>query len=319
MERHFFRQAVAAGIHQTTASMPAAPIAWNVFGALLIAATAALIIFISTASYARKETASGSLISTAGIVRVSARNGGVVTELGISEGDRVEIGQTLFTINSQQGLESGGTLASALIASLDAQIRLINQQIDSEPKRIASEIVRLDAEIENVKAQREAIASQRALQAQLIATADERQRALTQLYQKGSATKVALQQQQGVHCASRQSLAGISTANSRRASASWSRCRRQREQLPVQQNERLSQLRLSLRGGSARGPRPRRAAHRSSGLRSTAASPRCKSTAGNRRSQSPVPDAGAGTRAAPGGTLRPQPRHRLRRRGSRCG
>ena len=35
-------------------------------------------------------------------------------------------GQTLFTIDSQQGLESGGTLASALMASLDAQIQLIN-------------------------------------------------------------------------------------------------------------------------------------------------------------------------------------------------
>jgi membrane fusion protein len=225
--------------------MPAAPIAWNVFGAFLIAATAALIIFISTASYARKETATGSLISTAGVVRVSARNGGVVTDLGITEGDRVEVGQALFTIDSQQGLESGGTLASALIASLDAQIRLINQQIDSEPKRIAGEIVRLDAEIENVKAQREAVASQRALQAQLIATADERQRALAQLYQKGSATKVALQQQQGVHLATRQSLADLD----RQFAASereLEQARRQREQLPVQQNERLSQLRLSL-------------------------------------------------------------------------
>jgi membrane fusion protein len=130
---HFFRQAVSAETEKTTASMPAAPIAWSVFGGFLIAATAALVIFISTAGYARKETASGSLISTAGVVRVSARSGGVVTDLAIGEGDRVEMGQALFTIDSQQGLESGGTLVSALMTSLDVQIRLLNQQIDSNP------------------------------------------------------------------------------------------------------------------------------------------------------------------------------------------
>jgi membrane fusion protein len=206
---------------------------------------AATIVFISTAGYARKETARGALISTAGTVRVFARSGGAVKGLVIKEGDQVEAGEALFTIDSQQGLEEGGTLAAALLRSLDAQIQLIGQQIDAEPKRIANEIVRLDATIESVKAQQRAIDAQRALQAERIDAAEERRRGLAQLYQKGSVTKVTLQEQEGIHLASRQSLADLDrqlAATERELEQS----RLQREQLPVQQGERLSQLRLSL-------------------------------------------------------------------------
>jgi membrane fusion protein len=206
---------------------------------------AATIVFISTAGYARKETARGALISTAGTVRVFARSGGTVKGLVVKEGDQVEAGEALFTIDSQQGLEEGGTLAAALLRSLDAQIQLIGQQIDAEPKRIANEIVRLDATIESVKAQQRAIDAQRALQAERIDAAEERRRGLAQLYQKGSVTKVTLQEQEGIHLASRQSLADLDrqlAATERELEQS----RLQREQLPVQQGERLSQLRLSL-------------------------------------------------------------------------
>src|SRR6478735_192673 len=209
LTEHFFRKEVSARAEKTAASMPAAPIGWHVLGGFFVAAFLALATFVATAGYARKETASGALISTTGIVRLSGRTSGVVTDLHVAEGDHVAAGQTLFTIDSQQGLESGGTLATALMASLDAQIQLISQQIDSEPTRIANEIVRLDASIETVKAQRDAIASQRALQVERIGWARERQSALASLYQRGSVTKVALQEQEGIHLASRQSLADL--------------------------------------------------------------------------------------------------------------
>lgn len=245
LTEHFFRKEVSARAEKTAASMPAAPIGWHVLGGFFVAAFLALTTFVATAGYARKETASGALISTTGIVRLSGRTSGVVTDLHVAEGDHVAAGQTLFTINSQQGLESGGTLATALMASLDAQIQLISQQINSEPTRIANEIVRLDASIETVKAQRDAIASQRALQVERIGWARERQSALASLYQRGSVTKVALQEQEGIHLASRQSLADLDRQFAV-TERDLEQSRLQREQLPVLQNERLSQLRLSL-------------------------------------------------------------------------
>ena len=245
MKESFFRKEVLPGTDKTAASIPVAPISWTMLGVALGVATSALLVFIVTAGYARKETASGTLISTAGVVRVSARSGGVVTGLVIREGDHVQAGQPLFTIDSQQGLESGGTLAAALLKSLDAQMGLIVQQIEAEPTRIANDIIRLDAAIASVKAQQDAIGAQRRLQAERIDAAEERRRALTQLYQKGNTTKVALQEQEGVHLAARQSLADLDrqfAATERELEQAFL----QREQLPVQQSERLSQLRLSL-------------------------------------------------------------------------
>ena len=92
VKESFFRKEVLPGTDKTAASIPVAPISWTMLGVALVVATTALLIFLVTAGYARKETASGTLISTAGVVRVSARSGGVVTGLVIREGDHVQAG-----------------------------------------------------------------------------------------------------------------------------------------------------------------------------------------------------------------------------------
>ncbi|WP_162820446.1 HlyD family secretion protein [Microvirga calopogonii] len=225
--------------------MPAAPLSWRILGAFLAVATGASIAFVATAGYARKETASGALISTGGLVRVSARRDGVVTDLKVREGDRVSPGQALFTIDSQQGLEGGGTVSAALITSLDAQIRLIKEQIASDPARVANEIVRLEASTQSVKAQKQAVLAQRELQAQRVQAATERRQTLSDLYQRGNGTKVALQEQEAVLLVSRQNLADLD----RQLAAidkDLEQSQLQREQLPVQQSERVAQLSLNL-------------------------------------------------------------------------
>ncbi|UVF17883.1 HlyD family efflux transporter periplasmic adaptor subunit [Microvirga terrae] len=245
LKDQFFRPQVFASSEHTAASMPAAPVSWRILCTFLALTTGAAAAFVVTAGYARKETATGALISTAGLVRVSARRVGVITALRVRDGDRVAPGQALFTIDAQQGLEGGGTVSAALIASLDAQIRLLKEQIASDPARVANEIVRLEAGIQSVKAQRLAVLAQRDLQAQLVQAASERRQTLAELFQKGSGTKVALQEQEAVHLSSRQSLADLD----RQLAAidrDLEQAQLQREQLPVQQNDRVSQLGLTL-------------------------------------------------------------------------
>lgn len=242
----FRPQAVAAATGEASAaSLPVAPIEWRLLGGFLVLATALIVLFVATAEYARKETASGSLVAAAGVARVTARRDGIVVDLKVREGDRVEAGQALFTISSQQGLEGGGTLDTAVIASLDAQTRLLTEQIEADPARVANEIVRLDASIETVKSQRDALSAQRRLQADRVRVVEERRQAVFQLYEKGNATRAALQELDEALLSRRQSLADID-----RQFAAMEReleqARLQREQLPVQQSERVSQLRLSL-------------------------------------------------------------------------
>jgi len=76
--------------------------------------------FAVTASYARKETVAGWLTPQAGMIRLAARQGGIVSSVHVREGDRVVAGQLIATLNLSSALEGGDSIA-APSRSLDAQ------------------------------------------------------------------------------------------------------------------------------------------------------------------------------------------------------
>ena len=242
----FRPQAVtAASGEHSSVSLPVAPMSWRVLGGFILTCVAAVVIFLGTAEYARKETAGGSLVAAGGAVRVSALRGGVVTELRVKEGERVAAGQPLFTVASRQGLEAGGTLDGAVLASLDTQIQVLKAQIAADPERVANEIRRLDAAIASVAAERDALGTQRRLMAERVQVTEERRGTVARLAQQGHSTRTALQEQDEALLARRQALAEIDR-DLAAADKELGQTQLQREQLPVQQAERLAQLRLSL-------------------------------------------------------------------------
>lgn len=87
---------------------------------LLIVVVLGGAIFASTASYARKETVMGWLTPQAGMIRLAARQGGIVSSLHVREGDTVTVGQPIATLTLSSALEGGDSFA-ALSRSLDAQ------------------------------------------------------------------------------------------------------------------------------------------------------------------------------------------------------
>ena len=76
--------------------------------------------FAATASYARKETVAGWLTPSAGLIRLNARQGGVVEAVHVREGQVVTAGQAIATLRLSSALEAGDSFA-ALSDSLDAQ------------------------------------------------------------------------------------------------------------------------------------------------------------------------------------------------------
>ncbi|WP_210254015.1 HlyD family efflux transporter periplasmic adaptor subunit [Microvirga arsenatis] len=236
--------AAAAGEHSSV-SLAVAPLSWQLLGGFILTCMGAIALFLGTAEYARKETAGGALVAAGGAVRVAALRGGVVTELKVREGDRVAAGQPLFTVASRQGLEAGGTLDAAVLASLDTQIRVLKEQIEADPARTANEIRRLDAAIASVRAERDALAAQRRLMAERVQVTEERRATVARLAEQGHSTRAALQEQDEALLARRQSVAEIDR-DMAAAEKELGQTLLQREQLPVQQAERLAQLRLSL-------------------------------------------------------------------------
>ena len=242
----FRPQAVtAASGEHSSVSLPVAPMSWQVLGGFILACVALVVVFLGTAEYARKETAGGALVAAGGAVRVGALRGGVVTELRVKEGDRVVSGQPLFTVASRQGLEAGGTLDAAVLASLDTQIQVLKEQIAADPERVANEVRRLDAAIVSVAAERDALGAQRRLMAERVQVTEDRRGTVARLTQQGHSTRTALQEQDEALLARRQALAEIDR-DLAAADKELGQTQLQREQLPVQQAERLAQLRLGL-------------------------------------------------------------------------
>lgn len=247
MTQSLFRsQALEAATSTAAAgSPPITPFSWHLLGGFITVIVGLVLVFVATAEYSRKETAVGSLVASGGAVRVAAMRGGVVADLKVAEGDRVGAGQPLFTVSSQQQLEAGGTLDRAVLASLETQVAVLKEQIASDPDRVAMERHRLDTAIASVQAEREALLAQREIMAARVQAAAERQRTFAGLVERGSVTRTALQELEEALLSRRQSLADLD----RQVAAiekELGQVQLQREQLPVQQAERLAGWRLSL-------------------------------------------------------------------------
>jgi len=109
--------------------------------ALIVFAGAA---FAATATYARKETVVGWLAPPAGLIRLTARQGGVVAEVLVAEGDFVVEGQTVATIKLSSELTDGDSFA-ALSASLDTQVHAAEGRMLARQAALAAEAEQLRA------------------------------------------------------------------------------------------------------------------------------------------------------------------------------
>jgi membrane fusion protein len=98
----------------------ATPIQSRLLGYGLILIVFGLGLFAATATYARKETVAGWLTPQAGLIRLTARQGGVVTAIHVEEGQAVRAGQGLVSLGLSPALASGDSYL-ALSRSLQAQ------------------------------------------------------------------------------------------------------------------------------------------------------------------------------------------------------
>lgn len=98
----------------------ASSISSRILAGLLVAVIVAAAWFASTASYARKETLPGWLAPESGVIRLSARQGGLIEKIHVREGDVVSAGQPIATISLLQQLDSGASYTT-LKTSLDSQ------------------------------------------------------------------------------------------------------------------------------------------------------------------------------------------------------
>lgn len=97
--------------------------------ALLLVWLLVMAAWLTTGTYARKETVVGWLEPPAGVVRLYPEASGQIKQILVKEGDSVQAGQPLMIINGDRTLADGGNLENLLLEEFESQRRLLAEQI----------------------------------------------------------------------------------------------------------------------------------------------------------------------------------------------
>jgi membrane fusion protein len=126
------------------------PAACTTFASVALAtATAALIIF---GAYARRVDLQGTVLPTAGLITVSAPSSGWIESLAVQEGQIVEQGTLLYTIDVDIATK-GGSVQQLVTNVLVAERELLNQQIERKTRMSEETQKQLQQKITNLTAQ----------------------------------------------------------------------------------------------------------------------------------------------------------------------
>ena len=107
--------------------------------------------FLYFGQYARKETVTGYLTPAAGTAKIFAPQQGTIKEIYVKEGQQVERQQPLLAVETSQIAASGEDINVSMLATLEAQRKLLTNQIAAEQERMKSEQARLTALIGGLK------------------------------------------------------------------------------------------------------------------------------------------------------------------------
>lgn len=165
----FRREAVHHATHRLTGDVVlATPVSFKLLVGLLVAAVTAGAAFAATASYARKETVPGWLAPQGGLIRVAARQGGVVESLPAKDDAMVRPGQALAVLRLSSDV-SAGDVSVVLAQGLASEAA-------AAEARLGAERAKLDAEANQTRARVSALSLELAGSRERIALGEQRLR-----------------------------------------------------------------------------------------------------------------------------------------------
>jgi membrane fusion protein len=115
------------------------------------------LLFLSTATYARKESVSGWVVPEGGIIRIAARQGGIVERINVVEGDEVQVNQTLAQVRISSDFNSGnaGTLLENQLRTeaeaAAAQAAATKRQLQAEREQVSLRKIALLRELDETR------------------------------------------------------------------------------------------------------------------------------------------------------------------------
>ncbi len=211
----------------------------------LVATAVMIAAFLSVADYARKETVTGYLAPTAGVVKIVAPRPGVIGAIHVTEGQRIDAGQPLVTIAIEQTTAEGENVDATMLRILDNQRARIDEQLTLQERHFQSEGHRLRAQIAGIDAEIAQIGSQILIQQERIGNLTELIAAGQSLRAKGYLSDVEYKRRYDQMLEQKQGLGTLqqrtTTLQADRTSAEFTL-----DQLPTTRAEKIEALRTQL-------------------------------------------------------------------------
>ncbi len=220
--------------------LPVTVMAWFVTVAILL-----ILIFLSIAQYARKETVVGYLTPTTGTAKIYVPRQGTIRTVHVHEGQQVQAGQPLLTIATDQIAADGKDVDAAILDTLAHQRDLLARQISAQEDRTASERNRLAALIQGLEAESSHLEEQIAIQKDRVGISQDLLNAAAKLNARRNMSESEYRERQESNLQHKQALSvlGQQLAEHRNR---LTETRYALEQLPTVMAERIQELRNDL-------------------------------------------------------------------------
>lgn len=132
------------------------------------------LLYLSQFEFARKETVQGYLAPQQGVITLYSHRPGVISNLWVKEGQKIDKDQKVALIQNRQGLTNGQERTTALLNEAERQVDILNQQqataiklFDKEMKTLQQQSQRLEQRIDASNKAKETSLKRLALQAQI--------------------------------------------------------------------------------------------------------------------------------------------------------
>jgi multidrug efflux pump subunit AcrA (membrane-fusion protein) len=243
-----FRQEAVDFLHQRHSwgeVVSLQPISSMILSWTLASLVAFILVFISIAQYARKETVTGYLTPTSGTAQIVVPQQGFVKELHVKEGQAVAEGDPLLTIVTSQISANGDDVNATVLAALARQREVIERQIAAEERRTASEHERLASTTKGIEGEIAQLEDQRNIQNERLKLSESFVSTGATLIAKGALPAVELKRREQAALEQAQNLASLDQQITARRTQ-LTDARHTLEQLPTVAAERTRVLRGDL-------------------------------------------------------------------------
>jgi membrane fusion protein len=243
-----FRQEAIDFLHQRNSwgeVVSLQPISSKILSWTLAGLVAFILVFISIAQYARKETVTGYLTPTFGTAKIFVPQQGIIKEVQVNEGQDVAEGEPLLTIVTSQITSNGDDVNATVLAVLTQQRDVVERQIAAEERRTASEHDRLASTIKGIEGETAQLEDQRTIQNERLQLSESFVSTGATLIAKGALPAIELKRREQAALEQRQHLVSLDQQITVRRTQ-LADARHTLEQLPIVAAERVRVLRGDL-------------------------------------------------------------------------